>query len=323
MCQPKPGPRCASHLRAALARAREHAAQNRQAFDDGVPRPHPHAEGRILELLDEWDETPTGQRELDTLIARAEAEGAPEFEIDILRSRKASGRERHEAKTAALASMKAGYPAVARFQMRYGAHAGWLGHTTLAAEVKAGDGDLTVYPEYAVGTAFTDHHTESTPDGRDFYVSESRLIIQAPVRPGPTPGTWITGLGAPRSDGTRRYQRGNETFGPVVDIYTNPRCHLIDLRPGADPAQSQPTIAAYDPDTATAGTPQRLDDFEGLMRLDHNDSQGLSDFRDRGSLTTTMATPQVLDLPDGSHVVSMTYDTQAEVARSSHRYYEA
>lgn len=245
MCQPKPGPRCAGHLRDRIARVRADREQAMADFASGADAtPAWHYNRELARLQDEYDETATGQRELGALIAQKVAENAPGYEIRDLQDRRVAAADRHAAKTAALQSTRAGDMDVARAQLRYGAHAGWFGASLLDKETDA-LGDFAVHPDHAVAITRRDewddsygYEEEETP----VRVSDLQVAYEAPVTPGPRPGTWLTGAHVPAKDRARLgvtpvlYDEAAHTVtayperqGPVPDA-TTPNPEPVDAR---------------------------------------------------------------------------------------------
>ncbi len=281
MCQPKPGPRCASHLRDALTRARAQARENREAFTHDGHVPHPGIEGRILALLDEYDETPTGQQELQEQIDNADPHLYDDVEIDILRQRLSSGRQRHERKAAALRSTQAGDHHAARMQLRYGSGAAWLATSRLPSQAREAGEDLHVFDGYATAVISTRHSLHHTPTQAPVHTYASTVAYEAPVQPGPQPGTWLI---APSSD------------GPTLILDE----HHLTITPNPDGSGATPA-------------PQHLHDEAALRLLDPHDAHHLQRFARHGRLEltetrmhlhTTVPTPHLrldLDVITASH----------------------
>ena len=195
MCQKKPGPRCAGHLREAMDSVRILLAENHQAMSDGQPVPHPTAAARQMRLQDEYDETPTGQHELAAAIHRSDD---PDTKTS-LRQRKEHARRRYEVKKAAAAAEHSGDArASAIIQRTAHPDTGWLAHSRLNALNDAsfarmrisddGQGMHAAYPPEPT----TDYSTDPARE-----VLAAPVIYEAQAAPGPD-GTYLVHPGSDR-----------------------------------------------------------------------------------------------------------------------------
>lgn len=307
MCHPKPGPRCASHLRESIKRTQQQVDENFAAWTNGETLPHKSPEGNLHRLKDEYDETTAGQAELATQIAAADA--TDPWGAEDLRTRKVLAASRREAKLAALKATQRGDTAAAETYLRYGPHAGFLNHTTLVAD-SAETGGPIVYRDYAIGQTYYDTHAEtaeSVVGVREAVVADSTFVYEAPVVPGPTPGTWIVGHDAtppqdidPKMDATLAATTSlpNQSFRPVRATLYNAETH---------------TVAAYDPTTRTVtGRAHPISDPAALQTLDYNGGvthtsidPGASDI---GPTTGFRGETEIRATPDGHHILHGTFD---------------
>lgn len=306
MCQPKPGPRCARSITDQIASLEKRREEDLQRFMSD-PSHEPSAASRAIpaqlaRLSEEFDETSTGQAALRARIAELQSpwsqdrdQYAVQDEVAQLTHRLTEATERRSAKLAALKSLQAGNEAAADLQLRYGAHAGWLAGSDLLGEVaKAEGGRVSVRPGYAVATLFVDCHDEEDGYGRPVAVKDVELAYETPLRPGPRPGTWITG---------------------------DPKRGLRDGAPHLYDEQAQ-TLVEVDPRTGeTFGEPVPVAGLEDLSVLDpYGDWDKHSEYRAAETVQVDRVRPQVMIGADGSRVlrvdVSASAITSAEYARA-------
>lgn len=224
MCQPKPGPRCVSHVREAIARVERDRARDADAFMNGTGALSKRSyAGELSRLHDEYDETPTGQDELAGAINAAENADEPDLaRIDMLRTRLANAAARRAAKTAALKSTQEGNHTAAEFQLRYGANAAWLADSTIHTSEHR-----HLSADYAIGVNNIDAREEQ--DGYAemasyLWVEDKDFTLEAPVQPGPRAGTWIVTSAGP-------------TTSPVPPLLYDKTAGTVSVY---DPADQQP-----------------------------------------------------------------------------------
>lgn len=303
MCHKSPGPRCAAHLRVAMNAAREQIEANKTAFANGHEPPHRGAEGRLAQLQDEFDETRTGQADLAGQINALENVDAHEIDIDVLRSRMLNASDRRVAKLAAAKSVENGEPRTARLQLKYGAHAGWLAHTDIVSETSE-HGGPTVYRDYAVGTSYRDEHEEQIgyeEHATNLLVADSTHHYEAPVTPGPTPGTWVVG-----GDVERRHNRLHRIM--PVTVAMGPNQGFRKVTPVLYDETSA-TVAPYDVRTGRpTGAPLPVTDPNALAVLDYNDGMDLGEALDDNRVDALESKVSVVETSDHQFILRGTFE---------------
>lgn len=192
MCQKKPGARCAGNLRNSITAVTAQVDQNRAAYHAGEERPHPGAEAHLMELQDEFDETPSGQRELDDQMVKSI--GNPAL-VAGLQHRKAAAARRYAVKQAALAATEAGDERAANIIIKtQNPDTGWLTHSRLNPLNSGAYTRMRIdeHGGHMVGLVAADSTTEYDYDGTSSDVYEGQLVYETPIEPGPTAGTYLT-----------------------------------------------------------------------------------------------------------------------------------
>lgn len=231
MCQKKPGPRCAAHVRTAMEACRIDLAENREAMDRGEMVPHPDAAARMMQLQDEFDETPTGQHQLAAKIHRA----TDPAERSHLRRRKTNAANRYTVRKAAAAALERGDERgsliIQRTQI---ANTAWLAHSALNPLKNPAYAKMRIADDGGHMLAVTDTETIPTwrPDGTEALVEQAALIYETPLEPGPEPDSYRTHAGT---------DRGYLYRSPDID-HPYPRLHHYD----ADTAHPGPESSVHD-----------------------------------------------------------------------------
>ena len=193
MCQPLPGPRCANHLAKKIDAVKKQLEANRDAFASETKIPHPHVtRATLMVLMDEYDETPTGQRRLAARIRKIDESSSSGRDTKaVYQTRKNAAKKRWLTKKAALAAAKAGSAGRVKAIMNYGPNAGWMENSEIFATSKNDtnycekDNDLGGISQKTT-TLVVDH--SGAPAEQVSY----ELVYETPVMPGAHPGLWET-----------------------------------------------------------------------------------------------------------------------------------
>lgn len=181
MCHKKPGPRCAGHLRTAIADLSAHVEENRVAFTAGLDEPHPGARAKLLQAHDEFDETPTGQSNLYNAMVRTV--GNP-TRVHVLRARQVAAARRYAVKREALAAIEAGNERAAAIILKtQNPNTGWLEHASLNPLNTADFEAMSLNPDGTgmVGVVRNTSLIEVDVDGAPSALVTSHLVYETNV----------------------------------------------------------------------------------------------------------------------------------------------
>lgn len=281
MCQKKPGPRCASHLRERLTAVQAHVDANKAAWHNAAADlPYPGAEYELVMIQDEYDETPTGQ---DELAAQAAASNDPRTTASLTMRRDQAAR-RYAIKTAALDATNRGDERGANIVLKTGnPHTAWLSGSRLNPLNSDTYARMRISPsgQHMVGVLTSETHPH--PSGAHAVVDEHHTIYETPVRRGTSPGTWVT----EPVDGI-----GRVVYTPA-DI-DHPHATLRPLDPTGAPTGASLTIGHLDTDdqldalTGYRSTPNAAAEWDPDIEIIET-RDGHAILRDYGTVTIVHA----------------------------------
>ena len=203
MCDPQPGPRCASGVRKRRDSARAEAetvasemgsliasGTHDQTTVDALQKRKWAASRRIQETDQEWDETPDGRAELaaaaNTLLKNARETDDPnkvralKSEARSFHDRLRAGVSRHTAKKEALACVRDDDPTGANLTLRLGPGTAWLKNSGLRAQA-TNRIDIETGPGFAVAVTDRDSSKEEDASGEQYYTERVEFAVEQPI----------------------------------------------------------------------------------------------------------------------------------------------